>query len=235
MTSPIKKVVLHWSSGKDAAYTLYELNKSEVYQVVKLFTTLNSQTNRVSMHGVSYQVLKRQAKATGLELEVMFFCSDSSMDSYEQGILEKLKCFKSQAIDYNAYGDILLEDLKHYRVSLLQRQASKGLFVLWHRNTRELLLQMIDSGLKTIVVCVNDRYLDKSFLGRIIDRKFLEDLPPNVDPCGENGEYHSFAFDGPMFKYRVDFKIGESVYKSYEIRDSQGNIQKSGFWFLELL
>lgn len=230
-----EKAFLNWSSGKDSAFVLYVIQKQSKYNIIKLFTTLNTQTQRVSMHGLSLEVLQRQVLATGLELDIMYYDSSISMDSYQHKMHQKMLDFKREGVFYSLYGDILLEDLRDYRENQLAKVGITGIFPLWKRNSKELLLEMIDAGLKTIIICVNQAYLDKSFLGRVIDRQFLDDLPNHVDPCGENGEYHSFAFDGPMFKYPVKFSIGKTVFKSYDNPQNDKDLQNYGFWFLEIL
>lgn len=231
------KSFLNWSSGKDSAYALYQLQQQNEYEVVRLLTSINEQYQRVSMHGISLALVQQQANALGLLLDVLYLPEKVSMEEYETLVTNQLKSYQNQEIIYSAYGDILLEDLKVFREKQLDTIGMKGVFPLWQRNTKELLLEMIDAGLKTMVICVNEQYLDKSFLGRIIDRKFLEDLPNNVDPCGENGEYHTFCFDGPMFHYPVRFSKGEVVYKTYDApkNDDKKETRIYGFYFLDLI
>lgn len=231
------KIVLNWSTGKDAAYALYELNKNPENQVVKLLTTISLEYQRVSMHGISVEVLKRQVSNLGLPIEICSISSSITMQEYEQKMTQTLIEMKKEGIDYSAYGDILLEDLKVFREQQLEKVNIKGIFPNWKKDTRQLLIEMIESGVKTMVICVNEAFLDKSFLGRVIDMQFLEDLPSDVDPCGENGEYHSFVFDGPMFAKPVDFQVGEAIYKQYPKPESESNVsgQNYGFWFLEIL
>ncbi len=230
------RAFLNWSSGKDAAYALYLLQQQNNSKVERLLTSVNQEYKRVSMHGVSLELVQRQAIALGLPLDVLYLPEKVSMEEYEIIVTAKLNSYQNQGIDKSVYGDILLEDLKYFREKQLASIGMQGIFPLWKRNTKELLLEMIDAGLKTIVICVNEQYLDKSFLGRIIDYRFLEDLPNNVDPCGENGEYHTFCFDGPMFFHSVDFSVGEVVYKTYPAPkiENDDNFKNYGFYFLDL-
>lgn len=232
-----KKCFINWSSGKDAAYALYLLQQQNNSKVERLLTSVNQEYKRVSMHGISLRLVKRQASALGLLLDVLYLPEKVSMDEYEALVTTQLRSYQNQEIVDSVYGDILLEDVKLFREQQLASIGMRGVFPLWQRNTKELLLEMIDAGLKTMVICVNEQYLNKSFLGRIIDRKFLEDLPNNVDPCGENGEYHTFCFDGPMFLYPVDFSIGKIVYKTYDApkNDKNDNKKDYGFYFLDLI
>lgn len=232
-----KKAFLNWSSGKDAAYALHVLQHAKEYEVLRLLTTVNKAFGRVSMHGIREEVLRRQAESLGLPLDVVYLDEKNTLEEYEAILSRKLTTYQREGIKYSVYGDILLEDLKAFRQQQLQRLHLEGVFPLWNRSTRELVVEMIDSGLKTMVVCVNEQYLDKSFLGRTVDEVFLEDLPENVDPCGENGEFHTFAFDGPMFKAPVQFSLGEQVYKTYEAPKQchEQEIHTYGFWFLDIL
>ncbi len=231
-----KKCFINWSSGKDAAYALYVLSQQTEWEVVRLLTSVNEVYQRVSMHGISLPLVQRQAAALGLPLDVLYLPEKVSMEEYETLVTAQLKSYQNQEIVDSVYGDILLEDLKLFREQQLATIGMRGIFPLWQRNTKELLLEMIDAGLKTIVICVNEQYLDKSFLGRIIDRDFLADLPANVDPCGENGEFHTFCFDGPMFAHPVDFTLGEVVYKTYDApQAADENAPKVyGYYFLDL-
>lgn len=229
-----KRAFLNWSSGKDAAYSLYQIQAKGEFEIAKLVTTVNEQAGRVSMHGVREELLKSQADCLGLPLEIIYLPENTSMQEYEKIMSAKLDQCLEQKIKYSVFGDILLEDLKAFREQQLSKVGMKGIFPLWGKNTFQLIHEMIESGLKAIVVCVNEQYLDKSFVGRIIDRQFVSDLPKGVDPCGENGEFHTFVFDGPMFKKSVSYQRGEVVYKTYNAPKQNKEIEKYGFWFLDL-
>lgn len=228
---------LNWSTGKDAAYALYILQRGNEYNVVRLMTTVNESFGRVSMHGIREEVLRRQADCLGLPLDIVYLTEKLSLLEYEAIITQQLVAYKEEGICDSVYGDILLEDLKTFREEQLNRLDIRGVFPLWNKNTRELVEEMVNVGMKAIVVCVNEQYLDKSFVGRVIDKQFIADLPVGVDPCGENGEFHTFVFDGPMFKSAVPFEIGDIVYKTYDA-PKQCNLEEIhhyGFWFLDIL
>ncbi|AJH16193.1 diphthine--ammonia ligase [Myroides profundi] len=233
----MKSAFLNWSSGKDAAYALYQIEQSKELEVVRLMTTVNEHFGRVSMHGIREEVLKRQAECIGISLDIVHLHEKLSLQEYEAIIMNQLEEYKRLGILDSIYGDILLEDLKTFREAQLARLGITGVFPLWNRDTTTLIHEMVDCGLKTIVVCVNEQYLDKSFVGRTIDKQFIEDLPNGVDPCGENGEFHTFVYDGPMFKKPVPFEVGEMVYKTYDAprQCHQKEILHYGFWFLDIL
>lgn len=206
-------------------------------EVVRLMTTVNKQFGRVSMHGIREEILQRQADCLGLPLDIVYLHEKLNLQEYEAIIKTQLEKYERLGIRDSVYGDILLEDLKTFREAQLARLNIRGVFPLWNRNTTELIHEMVDSGLKTIVVCVNEQYLDKSFVGRTIDKQFIADLPEGVDPYGENGEFHTFVYDGPMFKKPVPFEIGDIVYKTYDApkQCNQTEILHYGFWFLDIL
>lgn len=214
--SPMQsKAFLNWSSGKDAMLALHRLQTSADYTVDKLLTTANAQFNRVSMHGVREELVQQQAKALGIPLQLIHLDHRASMTQYNQVMRAELQHLKSEGFTHSVFGDILLEDLKAYREKQLEEVNVEAVFPLWKSDTKQLLTEFITLGYQAIVVCVNANYLDQSFCGRIIDEQFIADLPDNVDPCGENGEFHSFVFDGPLFAQPVKFKVGETVAKRY--------------------
>lgn len=207
------------------------------YEVVCLLTTLGEQTRRISMHGVKESLLDVQSASIGIPQYKLFLPDNPAKESYEILMANALQEIKSQGITASVFGDIFLEDLREYRENKLSEINIKGVFPLWKTPTDELIREFIDSGFKTIVTCVNEKYLDKSFAGRIIDNDFLSDLPDNVDPCGENGEFHTFVFDGPIFKKPVAFIKGDVVYKKYLPVSQDENPQDpydTGFWFCDL-
>ncbi|MCB7480483.1 diphthine--ammonia ligase [Christiangramia sediminis] len=210
------KAYLNWSSGKDAALSLYYANQQTNYKVEKLLTTLNTDVDRVTMHGVRKELLLQQAEKIGLSLMISELSSDTSMEDYNSKMKAATDSLKKEGFTHSVFGDIFLEDLKEYREGQLNSVGLKAIFPLWKRNTKELISEFIDLGFKAIIVCTNSKYLEDSFCGRIIDHDFLKELPDNVDPCGENGEFHTFVFDGPIFNSPVEFEIGEKVRRSYK-------------------
>ena len=227
-----QNVVLNWSSGKDCALALYEIQQDKSYSVKNIFTTLNALNKRISMHGISVELLKRQAKAIGIPLEVLFIEENISMENYAKEISLKMQEFKKQGILTSAFGDILLEDLKEYREKQLASIGMDSIFPLWKVNTSELIKRFVRLGFKAIVVAVSSTHLDKCFLGTEIDEKFLEKLPPGVNPCGEYGEFHTFCYDGPIFNEKLNFKVGKTKSSIYSNPNGEGEVT---FHFLELL
>ncbi|SHF52728.1 MJ0570-related uncharacterized domain-containing protein [Salegentibacter echinorum] len=236
----MKKAYLNWSSGKDAALSLYNLRDGKEYSVEKLVTTVNTKFNRISMHGVREELLQMQAESIGLPLHKIALHGEISMEDYNEIMQSETQKLLNEGFTHSVFGDILLEDLKAYREKQLNEIGLDTVFPLWQENTRRLMEEFIRLGFKAIVVCVNANKLDKSFCGRELDASFLKDLPKGVDPCGENGEFHTFVFNGPIFKAPIPFKIGEVVQKSYEpSKDEDDSSEKTSwdlnFWYCDLI
>ena len=240
-----EKVIFCWSGGKDSALALNRILRDERYEVVSLLTTCNEHFQRVSMHGVRLELLDAQAAAIGLPLEKIFVSRRSSNDEYQQKMSACLLAHQARGVTACVFGDIFLEDLKRWREENLARVGMRGIFPLWKNDSRELIREFFTLGFGTVICCANDAYLGEDAVGRNIDADFITALPANVDPCGENGEFHSFAFAGPVFRQPVKFKVGEKVYRPVEIThpsDSNssyvcpsGARQTKGFWFCDLL
>jgi uncharacterized protein (TIGR00290 family) len=233
---------MNWSGGKDSSLSLYKILRENKYKVDYLFTSVSKIHNRVSMHGVRTELLMQQAESIGISLKLLELSEQPDMNEYENAMKEKVKQFTNEGIYHSIFGDIFLEDLKTYREKQLQPFGVKAIFPLWKISTKQLMQEFLQLEFKAIVVCVNANILDKSFCGRIIDQSFVNDLPENVDVCGENGEYHSFVFDGPIFKKNISFKKGEIVFREYESpKTNQNNNlaneieEKIGFYFCDLL
>jgi len=230
----MKRAVFNWSGGKDSALALHYMMEHSDFEIPQLLTSINTFTNRVSMHGVRLDMLKRQAESIGLPLNLLKLPKEPSMTEYDQIMRTKLEEIKKQEIEYAAFGDIFLEDLKKYREDRLKEVGLKAIFPLWKRDTQELIREFLDLGFRTLVVAIDGSKLDKSFIGREITNEFIADLPRGVDPCGENGEFHTFVFDGPIFSAPVSFTKGEVVEKSYEL--SKENPDKTvTYWFQDVL
>jgi len=225
---------MSWSSGKDAAYALYKLQQAKEYHIHGLFCTLDKGQKRISMHGIHESLLDAQAKSLNLPLEKLYFPKHLSMDEYGALMKEALLQLKNQDIHGFAFGDILLEDIKTYREEQLATVKMDAVFPLWKENTKELAREMIDSGLKAIVVAINRKVLNDSFVGREFNKSFLNDLPDDVDPCGENGEFHTFVYDGPNFQYPIAFERGEVVERSYASDSETEESWDTSFLFQEL-
>lgn len=240
----MKKTYFNWSSGKDSALALYKVLKNSDYNVDLLVTTINKDFNRVSMHGLRNELLFKQAEAIGINLKAIEFPADVTMDLYAEIMKEAMDSLVDQKYTHTVFGDIFLEDLKAYRDAKLAEVNMKGVYPLWKKDTNQLLQEFLDLGFKAITVCVNAKLLGKEFVGRVIDAQFIKDLPENVDVCGENGEFHTFVFDGPIFKNPIDFTIGEKVLRSYTLHDNEDdNCYQSkkedtnhdtSFWYCDL-
>ena len=204
-----EKVIFAWSGGKDSAMALYELQKSDNYDISALLTTVSTDYNRVCMHGVRNALLERQAEVLGFSLEKVYVKSSPSNKEYEARMKDALISCRNNGVSSVAFGDIFLEDLRKYREDNLSKVGLKGIFPLWKLNTSDLARNFIGLGFKAVISCVDSKYLDKTFVGRNFDSQFLSDLPAGVDPCGENGEFHSFVFGGPMFPKDILYKKGE--------------------------
>ncbi|MDR6528995.1 uncharacterized protein (TIGR00290 family) [Chryseobacterium rhizosphaerae] len=231
------KALFNWSSGKDSALALYKILQENRYEVTTLLTSINKEFQRISMHGVHVSLLEQQAANIGIPLIKMELPKEPSMEEYREIMNKTMSEIQAQGVTHSVFGDIFLEDLRQYREEQLNSIGMKAVFPLWKQNTSDLIHEFLDLGFKTIVTCVNGNYLDKSFAGRIIDQNFINDLPKNVDPCGENGEFHTFTFDGPIFKNPIQFTIGETVKKTYP-KPKANPEEEDGeyiFWFCDLL
>lgn len=206
-----QKVLMAWSGGKDSALALHELGRQPQYEVVSLLTTVTADYNRVSMHGVRRELLHHQAQALGLPLHEVFLTKDTTNDDYERAMASALTLFKQAGVASVVFGDIHLQDVRAYRENNLARADMTAVFPLWGKDAPTLATTFVDLGFKAVVACVDSRVLDRSFCGRLIDRDFLAQLLGNVDPCGENGEFHSFVFDGPAFSAPVPYSLGQVV------------------------
>jgi uncharacterized protein (TIGR00290 family) len=204
-----EKVLFSWSGGKDSALALYEISKSRRYETVSLLTTVTEDYHRISMHGVPEALLEKQANSIGLPLEKVFISKNATIEEYESKMKELLLKFQKLGVSAVVFGDILLEDVRKYREENLAKVGMKGVFPNWKKDNPSQIF--VDLGFKAIVTCINAKVLDKKFVGRVYDKKFLAELPPNVDPNGENGEFHSFVFEGPIFREKIPYRIGEVV------------------------
>ena len=206
-----EKVLLSWSGGKDSAMALYEIQRAQKYEISGLLTTVTEDYDRISMHGVRSVLLQQQAQSLGLPLEKIFIPRETSIEEYESRMEIALTRFQQDGVSSVVFGDIFLEGIRKYREEKLSQIGMTGLFPLWERRSADLAHAFIDLGFKAVVTCVDPKVLDKAFAGRLIDERFLAELPVNVDPSGENGEFHSFVFEGPIFKERIPCTVGEVV------------------------
>jgi uncharacterized protein (TIGR00290 family) len=233
---------MNWSGGKDSSLCLHRILQDKKYRVDYLLTSVNAEHNRISMHGVRRELLKSQADSLGITLVTVELPDQPGMKDYEKAMSDKTSMLKSRGCDHAIFGDIFLEDLRRYREQKLDEQKIDCVFPIWKIPSRELVEEFLDLGYKAIIVCVNEKWLEKNFCGRLIDESLLNDLPENVDPCGENGEYHSFVFDGPIFSRPVQFQKGETVYRLYTAPENStatgaafDHPSTVGFYFCDLL
>ena len=240
------KAVFNWSGGKDSALCLHKVLTFGEPTISCLLTTVNEHFQRVSMHGVRTELLEQQAASVGIPLVKVLLPEMPDMGTYETIMKEALVKLKNEGMQVSVFGDIFLEDLRKYRENKLAEINFGAMFPLWGIPTTQLMREFIDLGFKAVTVCVDEKFLNKSFVGRVIDDSFLKDLPNNVDPCGEYGEFHSFVYDGPIFNKPIKFKFGEIVYRKYspigrkDISQNDFLVSKpdpfdSGFWYCDLL
>ncbi|MGZ3883637.1 MAG: Dph6-related ATP pyrophosphatase [Bacteroidia bacterium] len=231
------KAIFCWSGGKDSAYALYKVLSEAAFDVRYLLTTLNANFKRVSMHGVSEALLDAQADSVGIPL-IKVWVKEGNNSEYEAQMEQALLRAKSEGIHHVIFGDIFLEDLRAYRESNLAKVGMKAVFPLWKKDTTRLIGDFIEQGFKTITCCVNDAYLGEQWAGKEIDAAFVNALPATADPCGENGEYHTFCYEGPLFRKKIAVRAGEIIYRPLDLKlsndGSDASVITKGFWFCDL-
>ncbi len=218
MNESIENVLFSWSGGKDSSMALYEILNQKKYKVSALLTTVSTQFDRISMHGVRSVLLERQAESLGLPLEKVLVPSGSSNEEYEAGMRAVLERYRAKGISKVVFGDIFLEDLKKYREEKLALLDMEAVFPLWKKDTTEIVSRCVNLGFRTILTCVDTSVIDSDFAGRVIDEQLISEFPNDADICGENGEYHSFVYSGPIFKKDISFSVGEKVLRDNRFR-----------------
>jgi uncharacterized protein (TIGR00290 family) len=207
-------VVMSWSGGKDSAVALHELRKSGQYEIVALMTSISEEFHRISHHGVREELLEQQAEAIGIPLEKIYLPSGKSQpctnEVYEQIMADVMAKFSARGVRTVAFGDLFLEDLRTWREANLAKAGMKGVFPVWKRDTTQFAHEVLAMGFKAYLSCVEGK-VGPGFVGRSYDLELLRDLPPGIDPCGEYGEFHSFVYDGPIFRHPVAVEVGEIV------------------------
>jgi uncharacterized protein (TIGR00290 family) len=217
-----RRVLVSWSSGKDSAWTLHVLRKNPEVELVGLLTTVNTTHGRVAMHATRLALLEAQARAVGLPLHVIPLPWPCSNEVYERAMRGAIEDGRKRGATHIAFGDLFLEDIRAYRIKQLEGSGLEPLFPIWHEPTGSLARCMIDSGVEAVLTCVDPKRLSQSFAGRKFDHGFLDDLPEGVDPCGENGEFHTCVLAGPMFRERLHAAVGEIV-------------ERDGFYFADVV
>lgn len=208
-----KKTLISWSSGKDSAWVLHVLSEDPNIDVVGLLCTVNKTFERVAVHGVRIELLKQQAKSVNLPLHIVYIPYPCDNSEYVNAMKSFFVEAKKEGVECFAFGDLFLQEVRSYREELLEGTGIIPLFPIWGFSTKSLSKQMVSCGLKAMITCINPTFLAPSFTGREYNESFLNDIPDNIDPCGENGEFHSFAFDGPMFQYPIEITSGQTIYR----------------------
>lgn len=201
----MEKVLFSWSGGKDSALALYRILQNDEFDVMAMLTTL-SEKKKVPMHEVDESLIRRQADSIGLPLVPVYIPEHADNDTYEKRLSETLADFRRQGVEKVVHADIFLEDIKSYRDKQLAKLDMEGVYPLWGQDTAKLAEQFVSLGFESIVTCVDTSVLGREFVGRNYNRKFLSDLPDDVDPCGENGEFHTFVYAGPIFREPITFE-----------------------------
>ena len=218
----MQKALMSWSTGKDSAWALYQLSLQSDISIEGLFCTINKKFERTAMHAVRLELLKLQAEKLNLPLSIIEIPYPCTNEDYQKIMGDYVAEVQKMDISCFVFGDLFLEDIRDYRIAQLKGTGITPLFPLWKMPTAALAREMIDKGQKAIITCVDPKQLDCDFVGREFDHSFLDDLPENVDPCGENGEFHSFVYQSPLYSSPINISVGEKVLKD-------------GFMFADLL
>jgi uncharacterized protein (TIGR00290 family) len=237
-----KKIcIFNWSGGKDSTLALHYVLQDPSIEIRYLVTTVTEKYNRVSMHGVREALLIAQAESIGIPLYQIRLGEMPDMQTYDQAMAFHLSKFQNEGITHSIFGDIFLEDLRTYRENKLKEVGLSGIFPLWKKNTKDLIAEFLDLTYKTIIVCTQSNL--ENICGEVITSTLIDSLPENIDPCGENGEFHTFTFEGPIFRNKISFTIGEKVFRTHpapmQKEDSaevcQAKPGLSGFWYIDLV
>lgn len=227
-------LAISWSGGKDSSMMLHQLMQDERYEIVELHTAISSETERVSMHGVSQDLIQTQAESIGLPIHFISVAPDSTNANYEKALNKYYSNLKSKGINHIGFGDIFLEDLKEYRDRMLANNGLTGIYPLWKKSTKELSHFFLDHNFKTLICAAKQSLFAESICGKEYSKKMLEAFSTDVDPCGENGEFHSYAFDGPIFKKPISVDLNEIKVHVYEHKMTSGEEVKTAFEFADL-
>ena len=225
------KAVFNWSGGKDSAHALLRAMQSGKYEIVALLTTVNRDTHRSTMHGIPTALLQAQADSIGIPLHIVDLTPKGNMEDYGAAMSRAVEHFKAQGVTCFIFGDIFLHDVRSYREKQLAPLGIHVVEPLWGRPSAEVMEEFLASGLQTVVVTVTEGALGREFVGRKIDREFVRTLPAQVDGCGENGEYHTFCYDGDIFRFPVEFSLGEPRRCTYPVRLDDGTVRDFSYWF----
>lgn len=237
-----KSCIFNWSGGKDSSLALYYALKNPDLDIRYLVTTINDAVNRISMHGVRESLLFAQAASIGIPLYQIRLPEMPGMKDYDEIMHFHLSKFKTEGITHSVFGDIFLEDLKKYREDKLAEVGIEGIFPLWQIPTDQLILEFLALGFETVIVCAKENL--EVIIGKVLDHQLIQQLPQDVDVCGENGEFHTFTYKGPIFKKSINYKLGEKVFKAYKApKDKEDSCftadnekpKDLGFWYIDLI
>lgn len=228
------KSVFNWSGGKDSAHALLCALESERYEIIALLTTVNRDTQRSTMHGIPLHLLEAQAASIGIPLYIVDLTPKGNMEDYSSAMSQAVQHFKALGVTHFIFGDIFLHDVRRYREQQLVPHGIEVVEPLWGQSSEEVMKDFLLSGLKTIIVTTMADGLGTAAIGKLIDSDFTKSLPAEIDPNGENGEYHTFCYDGPIFRYPVVFHLGEAFSQSYDIRLDDGTVKTYSYCFANL-
>lgn len=229
-----KKAVFNWSGGKDSALALYKILQDENYEVVSLLTTVNSESKRSTMHDIPTSLLLKQAESIGLPLYIVDLTPKGDISDYKTKMTIAINHFLALNVRHFVFGDIFLHDVRKYRRQQLAPYGIEVVEPLWDKTSAQVMDEFIESGLQTVIVTITEGTVSEKLIGRIIDRKLIESLPPDVDVCGENGEYHTFCYAGGMFRWPVSFSLGEPLKQTFPIKHDDGTVKDYTYWFANL-
>lgn len=234
-TQPRIKAVFNWSGGKDSALALHKALSCGQYEIVSLLTTINNDNKRSSMHAIPQSLIDAQARSIGLPMYYVPLKADGNMSDYEQAMARAVDHFKALGVTHFIFGDIFLHDVRSYREAKLAPYGIKVIEPLWHMTSEEVISDFLSSGLQTVIVTTMADILGEEYIGRVIDKDFINSLPEGVDPCGENGEYHTFCYDGPIFTEPVRFSMEEKLKISNEVGMEDGTRKTFSYWYARLM
>jgi uncharacterized protein (TIGR00290 family) len=234
-----KSVTISWSGGKDSALSLHQIQATGNVNISGLHTVINSETRRVGMHGIHESLIDKQAEAIGLPITKLYLEPSETHAAYKKLMDDFYRKCACEGINGVVFGDIFLEDLKTFREELLAATGLQAIFPLWKHDTDLIIRTFLDKGFKTLICAADAKHFSENQVGKTIDLEFIQNLSSHVDPCGENGEFHTFVFDGPIFNKALTFQQGKVVKKTYNFQklNTDGVVEdvQSSFWFQDLL
>lgn len=227
------KAVFNWSGGKDSAHALYKILKENRYDIVALLTTINKATRQSTMHHIPYPILELQADSIGIPLYTVDLTPKGNMEDYSQAMNNAVTHFKQTGVTHFIFGDIFLHDIRKYREEHLNPLGITVIEPLWNKSTYQIMDEFLATGLRSVIVTTMEE-LGERYIGKLIDRDFVNSLPYGSDPNGENGEYHSLCFDGPIFKYAIPFELGEPQQKNFDLKSDNGKTKTYFYWSTDI-